>query len=257
MLDNKWSVVLIGAGNVGYHLGKCLWEKGFTIRCVFSRVAEKAAHLAREIGAAHTSDLNTIPDDAAVYILAVGDDAIEKVAAQLRIKKGLVVHTSGSTPAAVLQPFFERFGVFYPLQTFSLSKSVDFSTIPICVYAHASADEDLLYKIGTHISSKTFRINDAQRITLHVAAVFVNNFVNYLFKIGYDLVEAENISFDLLRPLILETAEKVQVYPPAKMQTGPAIRGDEHTIQRHLAYLEKFPAYRKLYDDLTKHIQQL
>ncbi len=257
MLDTKWSVVLVGAGNVGYHLGKCFWKKGFGISCVFSRVPEKAARLAGEIGTISTSNLNNIPDDADLYILAVGDDAIEKVAAQLQVKKGLVVHTSGSTPSAVLQPFFERFGVFYPLQTFSISKPVDFTNIPICVYAQASADEDLLYNIGMRISSKVFRINDNQRTTLHVAAVFVNNFANYLFRIGYDIVTKEDIPFDLLRPLILETAEKVQVYPPSKMQTGPAIRGDEQTIQRHLAYLEKFPAYQKLYDDLTKNIQQL
>ncbi|MDX1942300.1 MAG: F420-dependent NADP oxidoreductase [Saprospiraceae bacterium] len=256
MVNDKWSIILIGAGNVGYHLGKRLFEKGLHIKQVFSRTKEKAQNLASEIKAEAITDLSKMDPNADLYILAVHDDAIIKTASQLPLNQKLITHTSGSTPSTVLQPYTQRYGIFYPLQTFSISKEVDFEQIPICIHANNKEDVIFLENIAKRISSKVYRINDEQRAILHVAAVFVNNFTNHLFQIGYNILEKENLPFDLLRPLIRETAEKIQEHSPAGMQTGPAVRGDKATIKRHLLYLEKFPEYRSLYDSLTKSIQK-
>lgn len=256
MVKAKASIVLIGAGNVGYHLGKCLKDKDLNIVQIFSRSDKHAARLSREIAIPFTTDLTHVIADADLYILAINDRVIADVALQLKIEHGLVVHTSGATPSTILAPHFQRFGIFYPLQTFSIAKAVDFAQIPICVYANTNIDEDFLFTLGQQFSARVYKIDDQQRAILHVAAVFVNNFTNYLFQVGYDILQKEHLPFDLLRPLIQETAAKVQEHPPAEMQTGPAIRGDEATIQRHLQYLESFPAYHKSYQFLTTLIKK-
>jgi predicted short-subunit dehydrogenase-like oxidoreductase (DUF2520 family) len=249
-------IVLIGAGNVGYHLGRRLKEAGLQVVQIFSRQEAHARRLAKEIQVPFVTDLAQVVTDAELYILTVNDGAMNEVAAQLQVRNGLVVHTSGGTPSAILQPYFPRFGVLYPLQTFSLTRPIDFTPIPICVCANNTADEDFLFKLGSIISQNVYKINDNQRAVLHVAAVFVNNFTNYLFQIGYDILQQENLSFDLLRPLILETAAKIQSHAPAEMQTGPAVRGDAETVERHLAYLERFPGYRELYQIITKSLSK-
>lgn len=256
MLNDKRSIVLIGAGNVGYHLGKQLKECGLNLVQIFSREEAKAKRLSEAIQVPFVTDLRQVITDADLYILAVNDGAIATVADQLKIDNSLVVHTSGATPSTVLAPYFQRFGIFYPLQTFSISKAVDFEQIPICVDASNESDKALLSQIGQQLRSKVYLIDDHQRAILHIAAVFVNNFTNYLFQIGYNILKKENISFDLLRPLIQETAEKVQVHIPLEMQTGPAIRKDEATIERHLEYLEHYPMYQELYYILTERIKQ-
>jgi predicted short-subunit dehydrogenase-like oxidoreductase (DUF2520 family) len=250
-------IVLIGAGNVGYHLGRRLVERGIELRQVFSRTIEHARKLSRQTGVAFTTKLQDIDDGGSLYILAVPDAVIGEVARVLCKKKWsdtLFVHTSGATPSGVLKPYFSHYGVFYPLQTFSASREIDFSKVPICVDAPHPEDKDRLYALGAQLSEQVYRIDDRQRSVLHVAAVFVNNFTNALFEVGHDILQKEDLSFDLLRPLILETAEKVQKHSPGQMQTGPAIRGDQNTIDRHLAYLEMFPDYRRLYQTLTRHI---
>lgn len=252
-------IVLIGAGNVGYHLGRRLVEKGIQLRQVFSRTIEHARKLSRETGIPYATKWQEIDLKGTMYMLAVPDDAIETVARALCKKKltdKLLVHTSGATPSAILKPYSSRYGVFYPLQTFSLSREVDFNKIPLCVDALLPEDEDRLFALGKKLSKKVYRIDDQERSVLHVAAVFVNNFTNALFGAGHDILHQEGLPFDLLRPLIGETAEKVQRHLPEQMQTGPAIRGDQRTVDRHLAYLEKFPAYRELYQILTKHINR-
>ncbi len=256
MVNDERSIVLIGAGNVGYHLGRQLKECGLNVVQLFSREEAKAKRLSEAIQVPFVTDLRQVVTDADLYILSVNDGAIAIVAAQLHIDKGLVVHTSGATPSTVLAPYFQRVGIFYPLQSLSISKAVDFEQIPICIDANTEWDQAFLFQIGEKISSKVYLIDDHQRAVLHIAAVFVNNFTNHLFQIGYDILEKEHLSFDLLRPLIRETAEKVQAHIPKEMQTGPAIRKDKATIERHLQYLESYPAYQELYHILTDQIKE-
>jgi len=253
----KFKIVLIGSGNVGYQLGRRFFEQGLQIVQVFSRKAEKAERLAKAIGCDFTTQLNLVTAEADIYILAVHDSSVGEVAKKLSNilpADKIVVHTSGATPSTVLAPFFPNCGVFYPLQTLSIDRAADFDTIPICVDAAFAETQEMLLALGQRISKQVQIVTDEERAVLHVAAVFVNNFANHLFQIGARIVEEEGISFDLLRPLILETALKIQNHAPADMQTGPARRCDASTIRRHERYLEKFPAYRELYTVLTQSL---
>jgi predicted short-subunit dehydrogenase-like oxidoreductase (DUF2520 family) len=253
----KPRVVLIGAGNLAWHLGQRLHEKGFPILQVFSRNLTPARELAQELEADPIVRLAEAQVDADWYILAIADDAIAAVAQKLAIngnKTALYTHTSGSTPSTLLQSFFDRFGVFYPLQTFSKDRKPDFSQIPICVEAHDSKDRELLLHWAAQISETAIHLTDRQRGHLHLAAVFVNNFPNFLFSIGEKILTEEKIDSEILRPLILETAQKVQDHPASGMQTGPAVRADLRTIQTHLEKLKNHPEWEALYRTLSRLI---
>jgi predicted short-subunit dehydrogenase-like oxidoreductase (DUF2520 family) len=252
-------VILLGAGNVAWHLGQQLYRKAIAVSHVYSRDLEKAQQLAREIGSTAGNDLAALPAlSKCLYILAIRDDAIPEVAESisfLNASDRLFVHTSGATSATILQKHFSHSGVFYPLQSFSRERELDFGQVPMCVDGSDQETRELLFELGKRIVRQVALIDDHQRRILHLAAVFVNNFSNYLFGVGKDLVEREKISFDLLRPLIRETAAKVMENDPAAMQTGPARRHDSQTIAGHLAYLEAFPHWQEIYLLLSKSIE--
>ena len=253
-------IVLIGAGNVGSHLGEILVKKNQEVVQVFSRKTQKAKRLAKKLNTTHTNKLDQINPYADLYILAVSDASIEFVASSLSkiplSQKALVVHTSGATPSTVFKPYFKQYGIFYPLQTFSVSRKSNFNNIPICIHANRKPLRQRLEKLAQLLSPKVYLIDDQQRAILHVAAVFVNNFANHLFQIGETILEKENLSFEILKPLIQETAEKIKNHPAKKMQTGPAIRDDQNTIEKHLDFLNEYPAFQDLYQQLTNSIQQ-
>ncbi len=252
-------ITLIGAGNVGFHLGKRLYKKGITINQVYSRTLAPAKELANLVQAEAIKELQQIHHQSDLYILAVKDDAIAMVAKELsknsRLKKKLIVHTSGAVPSTVLQPYFKRYGVFYPLQTFSKKKRLSFKNIPICIEANKKKSVAMLLTLGRIISNQVQVIQDEERAILHIAAVFVNNFSNHLFHIAHQICDEEGIDFSLLKPLIQETVYKIKHHAPFNMQTGPGRRGDQATIQKHLAYLEKHPDYQKVYRLLSKRIE--
>ena len=253
------TITLIGAGNVGYHLGKRCYKKGLVIDQVYSRNIENAQFLAKKIKARPVDDLREIKAISDLYIIAVKDDAIEGVAAKLGQNKGmkqqLVVHTSGAASSQTIAKYFKNFGIFYPLQTFSKNRKVRFSTIPICVDGRNKSVRKKLVIVGKKISKKVAIITDKERGIIHVAAVVVNNFSNHLFHLGREITTTEKINFNLLKPLILETVLKIETQAPYDMQTGPARRNDQKTIKKHLDYLQKFPEYAQLYTLLTKSIQ--
>lgn len=250
------SLVLIGAGRVAFHLGRRLSAGGWSISQVFSRSLHKAIELAGLIGAQPTDDLEEITDTASVYLIAISDKAIAEVAAQMtHIGNQLVVHTSGATPSSVLSPFFQRYGVFYPLQTFSFEREPDFSAIPVCIDASEQDDLVILRQMAESLGGPQYLLDDQDRALAHLAAVMVNNFSNHLYSIGADILARRELPFDLLRPLILETAEKIRQHHPDLMQTGPAARGDQSTINRHLSMLATFqPEWSELYKVLTTSI---
>ncbi len=244
---------------MGSHLAKALHKAGVDILQIFSRDLSKIEVLTRKVGAGPVSRLEKVSREADVYLLSVKDQAIEEVAKKLADGLGkdkLVVHTSGATPSTVLRPYFERYGVFYPLQTFSKDQEVAFRQVPFCIDACVQKDVDFLKQLAASISEKVFLISDEQRAVLHVAAVFVNNFTNHLVGIGKQIVEKEKIPFELLLPLLNETVAKLNRLSPEEAQTGPASRDDKATIERHLKYLEKYPAYRQMYEVMTESIQK-
>lgn len=252
-------VVLIGAGNVGWHLGRRLKERGINIAQVFSRSLERAETLGTELACPVTNRLQEItPLDHCLYLLAIKDDNIEAVAGELAYlsnSRRAIAHTSGAVESSVLKDHFENYGVFYPLQTLSRDRPVDFEKLPLCVYSPNGPVENALKELAQKLSSQVQVINDNERKILHVAAVFVNNFSNHLFVVGKQIVEKEGLSFDLLRPLIAETAAKVMENAPESMQTGPAIRGDQKTILSHLRYLQKYPEFQNLYRVISHSIE--
>ncbi len=199
-------------------------------------------------------DINRSAD---LYIIAVKDEAIREVALSLKIGEKLIVHTSGSTSLQVLDGVSAHTGVLYPLQTFSKNKAVDFRLVPIAIEANNPDDLGAIRAIADRISEKVKELNSAQRKALHVAAVFACNFTNHLVAISQQLLEDENLDFDLLRPLIAETAHKVQLYDPASIQTGPAVREDYEVVNSHLDMLKNQPELQDLYRRLSQSIVNL
>ncbi len=234
-------------------------EKKIPVLQVFSRNLSKARELALRIRAEPVNDLKKINPGARLYIIAVSDHAIREVAGQLSYLNAgnrLFVHTSGGVDSSVLAAFFGRSGVFYPFQSFSRGRQPEFDRIPVCVHARHEADIRLLEQLGHALNSRVVRMDDDRRAMAHIAGVFANNFSNHLFGIAHKIMEEAGLSFDLIRPLIQETAGKVQGDLPENVQTGPAIRGDENTIARHLGLLEKHPEWQKIYQLLTENIRR-
>jgi predicted short-subunit dehydrogenase-like oxidoreductase (DUF2520 family) len=244
-------VVLIGSGNVAQHLILAFAKsKNIKVLQVFSRQKEISIPLldSNKI----TENINDLaPAD--LYIIAVSDDAIAKVSSQFPFKNRLVVHTSGAVSINSLDSK-NRKGIFYPLQTFSKNKAVDFSPIPICLESENETDFEILENVAKSISNNVFKINSQQRKALHVSAVFVNNFVNEMYRIGNEICEENKVPFEILKPLILETVNKVMTLSPAAAQTGPAKRNDTKTIEAHLDFLSN-ENHATIYKILTQSIQ--
>ena len=201
-----------------------------------------------------TSDYSKIAE-ADVYIISVSDDAIPEVSDFLEDNKGLVVHTSGSVPMNVLS-IHENYGVFYPLQTFSRERKLDLKSVPFCLEAKQDADLTILWNLAGLLSEKVYEVDSAQRKSLHLAAVFVNNFTNHLYQIGQSICQEKDLPFELLHPLIEETASKIRELPPYQAQTGPAWRGDVKTVQNHLNQL-KNSDYKEVYTAMSESILHL
>jgi len=225
-VQNINSIVLLGAGNVAFHLGKAFHALGKSILQVYSRSEESASHLAQLINADHTNNIGELNLDADLYVMAVSDDAIPFVSEKLYLEDKLVVHTSGSVGMDVLADSSRNYGVFYPLQTFSKSKNPDFKSIPICLEANNKSNLELLKILGKELSNHLQIINSEQRKAIHLAAVFACNFPNLMYTAAEVFLKKKNLSFEILKPLIKETADKVQHILPSQAQTGPAYRND-------------------------------
>ncbi|MBT8253481.1 MAG: DUF2520 domain-containing protein, partial [Bacteroidia bacterium] len=218
------NINLIGAGNLAHHLFRGIYNsEGVKLQQWYSRDKKRLSAFSSKTGIIH--DLKAL-QQADLTILAVSDDAIGELSSALPFDDQLVVHTSGSVSIHELDKKHRR-GVFYPLQTFSKDVDVDFSHVPFCLEILEKEDLILLKKVCEAIGSPYYKINTEQRQTLHLAAVFVNNFTNQLYRIGHEITDIKNINFDILKPLILETAKKVQEVSPYMAQTGPAKRYDK------------------------------
>lgn len=245
-------VVIIGSGNVAQHLIKAF--SGLPKVQLVQAFARKPETLLYLLPSGKIT--NTFNDlaDADVYIISVSDDAIASVSSQLVFKDKLVVHTSGSAGLDRISNANRR-GVFYPLQTFSKDKEIDFSTVPLCLESEFENDYATLQQLATSLSKSVYNINSAQRQSLHVSAVFVCNFVNHLYNIGNSICNDNNIPFAVLLPLIQETANKVSYLTPFEAQTGPAVRNDETTLKKHLDFLQD-NNQKAIYTLLTQSIQK-
>lgn len=247
------TINIIGLGNVAFHLiQKINTLPNYKLQQVAVRNRENAKDiLASNQIVTQISDLQT----ADLTIISVSDEAIKQVSEAIPYQDQLVVHTSGTTSMEVLRTHNRR-GVFYPLQTFSKSRKVDFENIPLCIETTNENDGEELKTLAYQMSEKVFMISSEQRKSLHVAAVFVSNFVNHMYSIGNEICEENEVPFEVLHPLIQETAAKIKTLAPLKAQTGPAIRHDEITLKTHQEFL-KNETYKNIYKTITESIQNV
>ncbi len=254
LLNQISTVSIIGSGNVASVLGKAITDADIKILDVFSPNISNSKLLAEKLDCNYVDSiekLNTVSD---LYILATPDNEIVNSITNLPTITGIVVHTSGTEPCEILAGKFENYGVFYPLQTFTKNRQVDFKDVPICIEGSNDKTSDLLVKMARKISNNVVLLNSEKREYLHLTAVTVNNFTNLLYSIAHDVLEEKGIDFALLHPLIKETALKIQDVNPHLAQTGPARRNDITTVNKHLQLLEKHPEFREIYDLLSKQI---
>ncbi len=248
--------VLVGSGNVATHLAFALQEAGVAIVQVWSKHIQNAKTLAKEIKAEVIANLSEIDKQADFCILSIKDDAIPTVAKELAGFKGIILHTSGAVSLAVFEKHFRKYGVLYPLQTFSIKKDVDFNKIPICIEANTNETLESIRQLAEKLSGNVVPVDSEKRKILHLAAVFACNFTNHLYALSSDLLADYELDFDMIRPLILETAEKVQHALPNEVQTGPAIRNDEQTLKKHKELLLKQPQLLTIYETLSESIKK-
>lgn len=272
-------IVLIGAGNLATHLGKALRAAGHDMLQVFSRTMQSAETLASLLDAEPLTDIAQVRDDADVYIFSVKDSALVQLVAQLcrheadglvedgavnalrKAKKGeherVFLHTAGSMPMSVFEGMAQHYGVLYPMQTFSKQREVDFSIIPCFVEANDEFAQKQIEGLAREISGRVYQLSSEDRKYLHLSAVFACNFANHCYAISQELLEEHGIPFDVMLPLINETAAKVHEMKPKDAQTGPAVRYDENVIDKQSKLLENHPHFKKVYDSMSKSIHGL
>lgn len=247
------TIALVGTGNVATNMALALQHAGIGVNQIWSRRYANARELAHRVNALAVKTLKEINAD--ICIVSVKDDAIAEVLGNLVGYSGTIVHTSGAVHIDVFKGKFANYGVFYPLQTFSKDKMVDFANLPLCLEAGNRAVAQQLQNMAKQLSSRVSFVDSAQRKILHLAAVFACNFPNYLYGIADSLLQKHQLDFDLLRPLILETALKAQNSHPANVQTGPAIRGDESTMHSHLELIGNQENLKAIYQLLSESIK--
>ena len=248
------SATILGSGNVAFHLGKALVQNGIRIDAVYGRNQNHADELANQLHAKAYADISLLSSASDIYIICVKDTAIEEVSNQLPKVAGMVVHTSGNTSMEALWKHKRR-GVLYPLQTISKNNSVDFKNVPLLLETKLEEDIEALKFLAKAFEAKLYIVDSEQRKIVHLAAVFANNFTNHLYSIAQQILKANNLSFDMLKPLIHETAHNIENHLPHEVQTGPAVRGDQSTIDKHLKLLNEMPEYKEIYALLSKGIQ--
>lgn len=250
-------VAIIGSGNVATHLSLALASlEGIEICQVYSPTEAHAEILAERLNCDFVTDPAQIRKDADVYLFALKDQALETVIRAVPANNGLWLHTSGSMPMQVFAGYTERYGVLYPLQTFSKSREISFRGIPLFIECHREEDKNCLEDLARRLSGKVCELSSEKRRSLHLAAVFACNFTNHIYALAEEILAKEGLSRDYLFPLIDETAAKVHELSAREAQTGPAIRYDENIINKHLGMLADDPDVQTLYRLLSQSIHK-
>lgn len=250
-------VVIVGSGNVATHLSLALASlEGIEICQVYSPTEAHAEILAERLNCDFVTNPTQIRKDADVYLFALKDQALETVIRAVPANNGLWLHTSGSMPMQVFAGYTERYGVLYPLQTFSKSREISFRGIPLFIECHREEDKNCLEELARRLSGKVCELSSEKRCSLHLAAVFACNFTNHIYALAEEILAKEGLSRDYLFPLIDETAAKVHELPAQEAQTGPAIRYDENIINKHLGMLADDPDVQTLYRLLSQSIHK-
>lgn len=248
------TAVVVGTGNVATHLTRALLNSGVRVLMLYSRTKAHAEEAALSSGVPSTYNWRELPADADFYIYAVSDSALSTVLAQELAPAAIHLHTAGSIGSEFFPQHKPRHGVLYPLQTFSKSKPLDFRSVPLFIEASSADVLAEVNRLALMLADKVYESDSQQRRHLHLAAVFACNFVNHLYAIADELVQSSGLPFEVLRPLIVETASKIEFLSPRDAQTGPAVRRDESVLQKHLELLSDHPAYQKIYELISRSI---
>jgi predicted short-subunit dehydrogenase-like oxidoreductase (DUF2520 family) len=248
-------IVLIGAGSLATHLAKALIKEGNEICQVYSRTIESARELGIKIGVNYTNNPEELYTNADIYLFSVSDTAISQILKTITFEGNpLLLHTAGSISKDVFKGYSNNYGVMYPLQTFTKKRLIEFRDIPICIEANNTESLDIIKRISTGISESVYTMGIEKRVYLHLAAVFACNFTNYMYSVAEKILNQKDIPFDIIKPLIKETAAKIEDLSPAKAQTGPAVRNDKEVIFKHKELLESNPDLQKLYTFVSNSI---
>jgi len=247
------NITIIGTGNVATRLGVALQAANHTIVQIIGRNAQTGHDLAQQLNCRFDDSTQKVDPNAELIIIAVSDNALENIIAELPFTTALVTHTAGSMPMSLLQ-CFNNHGVIYPFQTLSRQKEIDMTQVPLLIEGNTPTTTDQLGKLAKTISNRVTMITSEQRQQLHLAAVFACNFTNHLYAIAHRLLTEKGLDFALIRPLIEETAAKIWTLPPHEAQTGPAVRHDDKVMEKHLKTLATAPDLQTLYRQLSAHI---
>ena len=247
------SVAIVGSGNVATHLAKAIFDAGVDVKYIYSPTLANSSALASKVNAVAVDSISEIKRDIDLIIISIKDDVIKEVVKELETFSSIIVHTSGGINIDVFDGITQKCGVLYPLQTFSKSRELDFSKIPLFIEA---CDNETLCEIdefAKRLSSNVIEADSSRRKTMHVAAVFACNFVNHCYYIASQILEKESLSFDVLLPLIEETTKKISEITPYEAQTGPARRGDSDVMNAHLQQIDS-DTVKEIYTLLSKSI---
>ncbi len=248
-------VVLIGAGNVATHLGLALKSKGYRIEQVYSRTEDAARLLGNRLESNFTADIRSIITGADIYFIAVKDSVVEEILSSMPAGNGLYVHTAGSIPMDIFSGYIKRYGVFYPLQTFSKNREISFDHIPLLLESTNPSDGEILHEIAGKLSDSVYFTSYEDRKYIHLAAVFACNFTNHMYTLAACILENKQLNWRILLPLIEETAGKTKTIHPQKAQTGPAVRIDTEVMEEHMKLLDEHK--KNLYRNISKSIQSI
>jgi len=251
------TISFIGSGNLAWHLAPALDNAGFVVKEVYSRNTRHAESLTGRLYQAEVKaslDFSTSPSS--IFIVAVNDESISEIAREIILpEEAVLAHTSGSVPLADLQfAATPNIGVFYPLQTFTKNKKIDFKQTPVFIESVNEETEVILTTLAKTISNQVRKIASEERKALHVAAVFASNFTNHMLTLSKEIMEKNGLDYDWLRPLISETINKSLQFGPEEAQTGPAKRGDLEILEGHLAFLQDDPSTAEIYKIISQHI---
>lgn len=251
-------IVFIGAGRLATNLAPALQRAGHNILQVYSRTMDASKTLADRVGATAITNLQEVSTEADVYVFSVTDTVLPQLISQMpqTVRNSVFLHTAGSVPMTVFEGNSFHYGVFYPMQTFSKGREVDFETIPVFIEGNDSRSQQVVKELATSVSENVRELSSEGRRHLHLAAVFACNFANHCYELSAEILAKYGVPFEVMLPLVDETAAKVHELSPRDAQTGPAIRYDKNVLESQKALLTDNPLHTQIYDLMSRSIHQ-
>ncbi len=253
----KSKITLIGSGNLASHLARAFDLAGHQIHQIVSRNEVSGKALAKMYAAFYSNNPSNTLEDSDFVFLTVPDKAIELTLKSIKPKGPIFLHCAGSVSLAQIESYKDNVGVFYPLQTFTVERPVNFFNIPVFIEASNQDTFQKIWDLADSISNTVKHLDSDKRFSLHLAAVVANNFTNYLLVQTEKILATHNLPMEYIKPLVEETVKKAFDIGPIASQTGPAIRHDTVTIQKHLDSLASNPEMKEMYAMLSNAIQML